>query len=128
MLLSTNERNFTNEVLASPTPVLVHFWAPWCGLCRMIDPLLGKFQVKWEGRVKLVGVNADESLRLANTYRLTTLPTLILFDNGQIVERLDGFLGREDLRGALDAIASRYSSEFRSRRWLQKQECHPFSA
>lgn len=106
MLPSIDERSFTQDVLDSSTPVLVHFWAPWCGLCRMINPLLLQFQQKWGDRVKLVGINADESLRLANTYRLTTLPTLILFKDGQVLERLDGFLGRDDLRIALDAIAA----------------------
>ena len=111
MLISINERSFAQDVLESSTPVLVHFWAPWCGLCRMINPLLLQFQNKWGDQVKLVGINADESLRLANTYRLTTLPTLILFKDGQVLERLDGFLGRDDLRVALDAIAAKCVKE-----------------
>ena len=127
MLLSVSEQNFTNEVLDSTTPVLVHFWAPWCGLCRMIDPLLIRFQAKWGDQVKLLGVNADESLRLANAYRLKTLPTLILFENGQIVERLDGFRGRDDLRAALETIAAKYGAASRPR-WLKQKEFQPFSA
>jgi thioredoxin 1 len=104
MVLSVNERTFSQEVLESPTPVLVHFWAPWCGLCRLINPLLMGFRNEWGEQVKLVGINADENLKLANTYRLTTLPTLILFDEGKVVQRLDSFHGRDDLRKALEKM------------------------
>jgi len=104
MVLSVNERTFSQEVLESPTPVLVHFWAPWCGLCRMINPLLMGFKSEWGDQVKLVGINADENLKLANAYRLTTLPTLILFEEGKVVYRIDSFHGREDLRRALENI------------------------
>ena len=103
-MLSLNERTFRQEVLESPTPALVDFWAPWCGLCRLIHPLVQEFQSDWAEPVKLVRVNADENLKLANTYRIKSLPTILLFDNGQVVHRLEGFNGREDLRRALKAI------------------------
>ena len=103
-MLSLNERTFRQEVLESPTPALVDFWAPWCGLCRLIDPLVQEFQSDWAEPVKLVRVNADENLKLANTYRIKSLPTILLFENGQVVHRLEGFNGREDLRRALKAI------------------------
>jgi thioredoxin 1 len=107
MILSVNERTFTQEVLESSTPVIVHFSAPWCGLCRLIEPLLMRFQAEWTKPMKLVVINADENFKLANTYRLTTLPTLILFDGGKAVQRLEGFQGREDLLRALEnAMAS----------------------
>lgn len=104
MLLSVNEQMFTQEVLKSSSPVLVHFWAPWCGLCKLIMPQLCQFQQDWRGTIKVVGVNADQSLKLANTYRLQTLPTLIIFDRGQILYRLEHFQGREDLRRRLDSF------------------------
>ena len=104
MVLTVTDRTFSQEVLESSTPVLVHFWAPWCGLCRIINPLLMRFQSEWGAQVKLVGINADQSLKLANTYRLTTLPTLILFENGKVVHRLEGFNGRDDLLRALENI------------------------
>lgn len=111
MLASINEKSFAQDVFHAPTPVLVHFWAPWCGLCRMINPLLLRFQGEWGDRIKVVGINADNSLKLATQYRLTTLPTLILFDGDRILQRLEGFHGREDLRSALDAAAERYCSK-----------------
>ncbi|WP_008314457.1 thioredoxin family protein [Leptolyngbya sp. PCC 6406] len=104
MSLSVNEATFDTEVLNASRPVLVHFWAPWCGICRMIEPLLQSFQNEWSGQVGLVDINADENLKLANQYRLTTLPTLILFENGTTCHRLDSFRGKEDLRIALDGF------------------------
>lgn len=105
MVLSISERSFPKEVLEASTPVLVYFWAPWCGVCRLIPPALNRFQEEWGDSIKIVKINADESLKLANTYRLTTLPTLILLDRGQIRHRLEGFHSTDDLRRQLEAIA-----------------------
>ncbi|WP_373536601.1 thioredoxin family protein [Microcoleus sp.] len=103
MVLSVSERTFAQEVFQASTPVLVHFWAPWCGLCRAIDPTLATFDSQWAGKVKLLGVNADQSLKLANTYRLTSLPTLILFEGDRVRFRFEHYQGREELRRTLDS-------------------------
>lgn len=110
MFLSVNEQNFAQEVLKAPTPVLVHFWAPWCGICKRIVPQLVEFQAEWDGQLKLLGVNADQSLKLASTYRLKAIPTIILFDRGQVRHRVDFFLGREDLRRTLYAFMASYEN------------------
>jgi thioredoxin 1 len=106
MIQSVTELNFREKVLTSSTPVLVNFGAPWCGLCRVVEPMLIQFRDRWDDRIKLVNVNADENFKLASCYKLTTLPTSILFVDGQIVYRLEGFKGREDLHANLDRIAA----------------------
>lgn len=104
MVLSIGERTFAKEVLESSTLVLVSFWAPWCGLCQTIEPLLSRLQAERNGQLKLVRINADENLKLANDYRLATLPTLLVFEHGQLRHRLDGFQGKEELKTALEQI------------------------
>ncbi|MBW4654043.1 MAG: redoxin domain-containing protein [Kaiparowitsia implicata GSE-PSE-MK54-09C] len=104
MMITVHEENFSKEVLASDTPVLVNFWAPWCGLCRLINPLLNSVQAEWGDDVKLVSINADDSLRLANTYQLKNLPTVLLIVHGEVMERFDGFHSREDIANAADAL------------------------
>lgn len=104
MKFSVNERTFKQEVLEASTPVLVDFGAPWCGLCRVIQPILEEFQLEWGDRIKVVRVNADENLKLANGYKLKSLPTLLLFEDGEVILRLDGFHGRDDLRMALKKL------------------------
>ncbi len=101
-MLSVNDKEFKHEVLESPIPVLVNFWAPWCGLCRLVEPSLQDLQTQWMGHIKLVSVNADENFKLASTYRLRNLPTLLLIDRGQVIHRFDSFKGRDDLRLTLN--------------------------
>lgn len=113
MVFPISEQSFAKVVLESSQPVLVHFWAPWCGLCLRLNPLLLKFQAEWDGQLKIVGINADESLKLVNTYRLSSLPTLILFERGLAVQRLEGFQGREELYRHLNRICFRKRSQLR---------------
>ncbi len=101
MALVVNEKTFDREVLDASIPVIVNFWAPWCGLCRLVDPLLNQLQSDYQGRIKLVSINADENLKLANTYRLTTLPTVLLIEQGQVQHRLDQFHSHDELRTAI---------------------------
>ena len=106
MLQVDTEKAFEKEVLKASQPVLVHFWAPWCGLCRMINPMLLKLQTNPKQPIKLVTVNADENFKLANTYRLKNLPTLLLFEDGNLLKRLDEFNGREGILNNLEKIVS----------------------
>jgi len=100
------EQAFKDEVLQSSTPVLVHFWAPWCGLCRLIDPILERAHAEFGDNFKLVGVNADENLNLASSYRITNLPTVLLFQEGKLVHRLEDLKRKEQVRDVLDRVLS----------------------
>lgn len=111
MVLSVNERTFNQEVLESSIPVLIHFWAPWCGLCRLVQPLLSEFYKHGSEYIKIVNVNADENFKLSNAYRLTTLPTLILIENRTVRLRLDSFKGRDELRLVLEEIKLSYTNQ-----------------
>ncbi len=96
-MISINEKTFHQELLESSETVLVNFWAPWCGLCIMLNPILNKLESEWQEQLKIISINADQNLQLANSYRLRNLPTLILINRGKVIHRLEGFHSREDL-------------------------------
>ncbi|HEY9908229.1 MAG TPA: thioredoxin family protein [Thermosynechococcaceae cyanobacterium] len=97
------------EVVESSARVLVHFGAPWCGPCRMIEPLLARFQTEQGEPFKLVGINADENLTLSSQYQITTLPTILCFEGGKVVHRLEGVYRRDDLWTALQKLSGAVS-------------------
>lgn len=101
-----SEQIFLEEIVESSTPVLVHFGAPWCGPCRMIEPLLSRFQTEKGSPFKLVGINADENLKLSSHYRITTLPTILCFAGGKVVHRVEGLYRRDDLWMELQKLIS----------------------
>ncbi|MGB3615680.1 MAG: thioredoxin family protein [Elainellaceae cyanobacterium] len=101
MITLVDEGSFNHNVLNCRLPVLVHFSAPWCGLCRLLEPMLAQLKTDWDGQLKIINVNADDNLKLANAYRLRSLPTLVLFDQGKVQHRVEDFYTNDDLQLAL---------------------------
>lgn len=89
--------NFAQEVLAADKPVLVDFWASWCGPCRMLAPVVEEVAEETEGRAIVGKLNVDEEMELARKYRVASIPTLIVFEGGQEVRRSVGVIDKEDI-------------------------------
>ena len=97
------DANFSSEVLESSEPVLVDFWAPWCGPCRQIAPLIDELAAENEGAVKIGKVNIDDNPQVPQQYGVSSIPTLMLFKGGDVVERFVGIQPKPRLQEALDA-------------------------
>jgi len=102
-LITTSDQSFDSDVLKSNTPVLVDFWAPWCGPCRMIAPVVEALAQDYNGRLSVAKLNVDENPATAQKYQVMGIPTLILFKNGEAVERFVGYMPKEDLARRVDA-------------------------
>jgi thioredoxin 1 len=103
-----NTLNFTDlafdvEVLKSETPVLVDFWAEWCGPCRQMTPTIDALATEYDGRVKVGKLNVDDNGQTAMRYNIRSIPTLLLFKNGQVVEQRVGAMGKTDVQRLIEA-------------------------
>jgi thioredoxin 1 len=102
--IDLNESNFENEVTKSDKPVIVDFWAEWCGPCKLIAPLLDEIAKEKSGSVKVAKVNVDQNQSLSSKYNIRAIPSLLFFKNGQLRDQVTGMMSKKDLLGRLAAL------------------------
>ena len=91
MELVINEQNFEQEVVNSDIPVLLDFWAPWCGPCKMLLPVIDEIAKEYDGKIKVGKVNTDENMSLSSKFQITSIPCLIIFKGGKAINKMVGF-------------------------------------
>lgn len=99
--LKFTDKNFREEVLLSDQPVLVDFWAAWCGPCKMMGPVITQLANEYEGKVKIGKVNVDEEPGLAQTYGIMSIPTIVLIKNGEVVKKVVGAVPKAEVEAML---------------------------
>jgi thioredoxin 1 len=102
-VLNATGENFENEVLKSELPVLVDFWAEWCGPCRMVGPVVEELAEELQGKLKVVKVNVDQAQDVAGRYKIMSIPTMILFKDGEVVEQIVGAVSKGHLAQKINA-------------------------
>ena len=102
--VTIDESNFETEVTRSNVPVVVDFWAEWCGPCKMIAPLLDEIATEKAGTVKIGKVDIDKNQSLSFKYNVRAIPTLLFFKNGQVVDQVTGMTSKKDLLGRVEAL------------------------
>jgi thioredoxin len=100
------DSTFEEEVLKSDTPVLVDFWAEWCGPCKALGPIIDELATMYQGRVKVGKLDTDANRQVSTQYAITAIPTVILFQGGQIKEKFVGLRSKKDLSRSLDGVAA----------------------
>jgi thioredoxin 1 len=104
MALEFKDDTFEKDVLQSGVPVLVDFWAPWCGPCLQLAPAIDAISEEYEGKVKVGKVNTEENAAIATKYQVSSIPSLMIFKDGEIVDRFVGLQPKEAIAAKLDAV------------------------
>ncbi len=102
--ITLTKENFKSEVLESSIPVLVDFWASWCGPCKMLSPIVDQIADEFYGKVKVGKINVDEQMSLAIEYKIEVIPTLIFFKDGKIQKQTVGVLDKEDIEQIINSL------------------------
>lgn len=100
-ITTLNEQNFKDTISSADVPVLVDFWAPWCGPCKAIAPILEELSEELDGKVQISKVNVDENGSIAAEYNIRAIPTLLLFKDGALADQYVGMVGKDDLKSKL---------------------------
>ena len=104
MEITLTKFNFNDEVLTADVPVVVDFWATWCGPCKMIAPVIEQLAEELEGKVKVGKVNVDEQMELAMEYKIEVIPTLIYFKDGKVVKKTTGVMTKNEIKAILATL------------------------
>lgn len=100
-VLTITKENFEKEVINSTTPVLLDFWAPWCGPCRMVGPIIDELAGELHGKAKVGKINVDEQMELASSFNVSSIPTIAVVSGGKVVNKVIGFKPKEELKKML---------------------------
>ena len=105
--ITLNNDNFETEVIKSNIPVVVDFWAVWCGPCRVMNPIIENLAAEWEGVVKVGKVDIDDNPNLATSYHIEAVPTILIFQNGELIDLISGIISQTALEEKLKSISDR---------------------
>ena len=104
MEVTLTDQNFEGEVLKSTTPVLVDFWAVWCGPCQMVGPIVEELAKEYEGKLKVGKMNVDENQVMPGKYNIMSIPSLLIFKGGEVVDTMIGAMSKENFKKRIDEV------------------------